>query len=61
MEQGSYAQVVMICQKEKYNKKENDITNKYNFQWKSGRSIRSFNIDHECLEEKFSTLELNVY
>ena len=47
IEQGLYAQVVMILQRESDNKKEK--TKKYNFQGKSVRSIRWFYLDHEWL------------
>ena len=57
MEQILFAQVVMIHQKDYDNKKEKEKTKKYNFQRQSTRSICWFDIDHEWLEEKFSTSE----
>ena len=55
MEQGLYAQVVMIRQKDSENKKEKENTKKYNFQGKSAGSRRWFDLDHEWLEENFMT------
>ena len=52
MEQGLYAQVVMIRWKDLYNKKEKENTKKYNSQGKSARSKRWFDLDHEWSEEK---------
>ena len=43
------------------NKKEEEKTNKYNFQGQSARSIRWFDLDHECLEGNFSTREPDFY
>ena len=50
-EQGLYAQVIMIHQKDLDNKKGKDKTKKYNFQGQSTRSKRWFDLDHEWLEE----------
>ena len=61
MEQGLYAQVVMICRKDLDNKKENENTKEYNFQGKSARSICWFYIYHEWLVETFSTSEPDLY
>ena len=47
MEQGLYAQVVVIRLNDLDNDKEKENTKKYNFQGQSGRSIRWFNLDHE--------------
>ena len=49
MEQGLYAQVVIILQKESENKKEKKNTKKYNFQVQSARSRCWFNLGHEWL------------
>ena len=61
MEQGLYAQVVMIRRKESENKKEKENTKKYNFQGKFARSRRWFYLDHEWLEENFMTRETYFY
>ena len=50
MEQGLYANVIMIHQKESDNKKEKEKTKKYNFQGQSARSRRWFNVDHDWIE-----------
>ena len=50
MEQGLYAQVVMILRKDPENKKEKENTNKQNFQGKSTRSRHWFDLDPEWLE-----------
>ena len=60
-EQGLYAQVVMIRRKESENKKEKENNKKYNFQGKSSRSRRWFNLDHEWLEKNFMTREPDFY
>ena len=57
MELGLYAQVVTICRKESENKKDKEKNKKYNLQGQSARSIRWFDLDHEWLEENFSTRE----
>ena len=49
-EQGFYAQVVMISRRESDDKKEKEKTNKYNFQGKSARSRRLFDLNHEWSE-----------
>ena len=49
MEQGFYEQVVMNRQNESENKKEKEIIKKYNFQGKSARPRRWFDLDHEWL------------
>ena len=59
--QGLYAQVVMIRWKDLDNKKWKKKTKKYNFKGNSARSIHSFDIDDEWLEEKFGTRELDFY
>ena len=41
--------------------KEKENTNKYNSQGQFAISILWFDIDHEWLEENFSTSELNFY
>ena len=55
MENGLYAQVVMILRRESDDKKEKDKTHKYNFQGQSTRIKLWFEPDHECLKEKFIT------
>ena len=47
MEQGLYAQVVMIRRKESDNKKGIENIKKHNFQGQSARSGRWFDLDHE--------------
>ena len=61
MEQGLYAQVVMIFRKESEDKKEKENTKKYNFQGKSARSRRWFDLDYVWLEENFRTREPDFY
>ena len=61
IEQGLYAQVVMIPRKDLYNKKEKENTKKYNFQGKSARSRRWFDLDHKRLEENSMTHEPDFY
>ena len=61
MEQGLHAQAVIILQKYSYNKKGEENTEKYNFQVKSSRSRRWFDLDHEWLEEKLLTREPDFY
>ena len=51
MEQGLYAQVVILRQKDLDDKKERENIKKYNFQIQSARSIFWFDLDHEWLEE----------
>ena len=55
MEQGLYAQVIMIRRKDYDNKVEKEKTNKYNFQGQSARSICWFDLDHQWLEANFRT------
>ena len=50
MEKVLYSQVVMILQKESYNKKEKENTKKYKFQGQSARSRSWLDLDHEWLE-----------
>ena len=61
MEQGLYAQVVMIRRRESGDKKENEKTKKYNFQGQPARSRRWFDLDHDWLEENFRTREPDFY
>ena len=61
MKQGFYEQVVMILRKESENKKEKENTKKYNFQEKSSRSRRWFDLDHEWLEDNFMKYEPDFY
>ena len=61
MEQGLYAQVVMIHRRESGDKKEKEKTKKYNFHGQSARSRCWFDIDHEWLEENFRKREPYFY
>ena len=61
MEQGLYAQVVMIRRKDLDHKKEKDKAKQYNLPGQSARSIRWFNLDHEWLVETFRTHEQDFY
>ena len=61
MEQGLYAQAVMILWKESDNKKANDKTNKYTSQGKYARSRCWFDLDPKWLEENFMTREPDFY
>ena len=56
-----YAQGVMIRRNCLDNKEFNEKNKKYNFQGQSTRSIRLFDLDHEWLEESFSTRETGFY
>ena len=60
-EQELYAKVVTIRRKDSNNKTEEENTKKYNFQGKSERSIHWLDLDHEWLEESFSTREPDLY
>ena len=60
-EKGLYAKVVMIRRKDYDNKNEKKKTKKYNFQGKSTRSIRWFDLDHEWLEKYLRTRETDFY
>ena len=51
----------MICQRESDAKKEKENTKKYNFQGQSARSRRWFDLDHEWLDENFSTRKPYFY
>ena len=51
----------MIPQNYSDNKREKEKTKTYNFQGKSARSILWFDLDHEWLEENFSTREPDLY
>ena len=55
MENGLYAQVLMIRLRESTDKKEKDKTKKYNFQGQPARTKHCFDIDHEWLKEIFMT------
>ena len=61
LEQGLYAQVVMILRRESYDIKEKDETKIYNFQGKSAITKHWFNLDHEWLKENFMTREPDFY
>ena len=61
MEQGLYAQVVMIHRSESDDKKEQENTKKYNLQGKSARSRCWFDLDHEWSEENFRKCEPDFY
>ena len=50
LEQGLYAQVVMIHRRNLDDIKEKDKTEKFNFQGKSARTKNWFNLDHEWLK-----------
>ena len=62
-EQGLYLQVVMLCRNylkiTEANKNENEA--KFKFQGQSARLQRWLDLDFECIEEKFSTLETDFY
>ena len=61
LDQGLYAQVVMILRRESDGIKEKDMTKVYNFQGKSARTKLWFNLDREWLKEKFITREPDFY
>ena len=56
-----YAQVVVILRRGSGNIKEKDKTKKVNFQVKSARTKRWFDLDHEWLKENFMTPEPDLY
>ena len=53
--------MVTIRQKDLDNTIENENIKKYQFQGKSARSTHWFDLDHEWLEEKFFTIEPDLY
>ena len=61
LEQGLYAQVVMILRKNLDGTKEKDKTKKFNLQGQSARTKNWFNIDHEWPKESFMTREPYFY
>ena len=61
LENGLYAQVVVIHRMESYDKKENDKKNLYKFQGQSARTKHWFDLDHECLKENLMTCEPYFY
>ena len=61
LENGLYAQLVMIRQRQSYDKKVKNNTNKYNFQEQSAKTKHWFDIDHEQLKENFMTREPDLY
>ena len=58
---GFHTKVVIISRRESDNKSEKWKTKKYNFQGKSERSRRWFDLDHEWLKENFMTREPDFY
>ena len=56
-----YAQVVVILRRGSGDIKEKDKTKKVNFQVKSARTKRWFDLDHEWLKENFMTPEPDLY
>ena len=61
MEQGLYAQVVMILRRGSDDKNGKLNTNRYNFQGQVAISRRWFDFDHEWLEENSRTREPDFY
>ena len=61
MENGLYAQVVVVRQRESDDKNEKYKRKIYNVQGKSVRSRRWFDIYHEWLKENFRTREPDLY
>ena len=61
LEQGLYTKVVIIHIRDLDDIKEKDKTKTFNFQRQSARTKHWFNIDHECLKEKFMTREPYFY
>ena len=51
----------MICRNDLDNRIEKEKTKKYNFQGNSTILIHWFDIDHQWLEERFSTFEPDFY
>ena len=61
LEQGLYAQVVMIHRRNLDDLKEKDKAKCFNFQGKSTRTKHWFDLDHEWLKENFMTREPDFY
>ena len=61
LEEGLYAQVVMFRRRELNDKREKTRKKIYYFQGQSVRKKHWFDLDHECLKEKFMTHELYFY
>ena len=63
MEQGLYAQVVMICRRDLKITEENKNKNynKFKFRGQSERSQCWFNIDFDWMEENFSASEPDLH
>ena len=61
LENGLYAQVVMIQRKNLDDIKEKYKTNKYNFKGQPARTKHWFDLDHERLKENFTTREPDFY
>ena len=59
MEQGLYAQVVMICRKYYHNKKEKGEDKK--IQGQSEISIHQFDLDHKWSDDNFKTWKTDLY
>ena len=53
--------MVTIRQNYLYNKIENNNIKKYQFRGQYARSTRWFDLDHEWLEKKFCTREMDFY
>ena len=61
LEQGLYAQVVMIHKRESDDVREKDKTIKFYFQGQSARTKHWFNLDHARLKENFTIREPDFY
>ena len=61
LENGLYAQEVIIHRRELDDKKKKDKTKKYNFQGQQAGTKHWFDIDHEWLKENFMTREQDFY
>ena len=61
LEQGLYAQVVMMRRRNLYDIKEKYRTKKFNFQGKSARTKHWFDIDSEWLRKSFMSREPYFY
>ena len=61
LEQGLYAQAVIICRSNLDDIKDKDKTKIFNFQGQSVRIKHWVDIDHEWLKETFMTREPDFY
>ena len=61
LEQGLYAQVIMILRRELDDIKEKYKTTKFNLEGQSAKTKHWFDLDHEGLKDNFMTREPDFY